>query len=90
MPERRVAVASRIGLHARPAMLFAQAAAAQPVQVRIARPGGRPVDASSVIWLLTLDVRHGDEVVLTADGEGADESLDNLVAMLSQNLDRVV
>ena len=90
MPQRRVTVASRIGLHARPAMLFAQAAAAQPVKVRIGRPGGAPVDASSVIWVLTLDVRHGEDVILTADGPAADQALDNLAAMLSQNLDRVV
>ncbi len=90
MAERSVTVASRIGLHARPAMLFAQAAAAQPVKVRIGRPGGASVDATSVIRILTLDVRHGDEVVLTADGDAADESLDNLAAMLSQNLDRVI
>lgn len=90
MPDRRVTVASRIGLHARPAMLFAQAAAAAPVKVRIGRPGGKPVDASSVIWILTLDVRHGDDVILSAEGPAAEEALDNLAAMLSQNLDRVL
>jgi phosphocarrier protein len=71
-------------------MLFAQAAAAQPVKVRISRPGGSPVDATSVIWVLTLDVRHGDDVILSAEGPAAEQSLDNLAAMLSQNIDRVI
>jgi phosphocarrier protein len=33
MPERRVTVGSKVGLHARPAALFVQAAARQPVKV---------------------------------------------------------
>lgn len=43
MPEKRVAVASKVGLHARPAALVAKAAAAQPVAVQIAKAGGTPV-----------------------------------------------
>lgn len=88
MPERLVTVASSVGLHARPAMLFAQAAAAQPVQVRLAKPGGDPVDARSVLSVLGLDVRGGQEVLLTAEGDGADGALDHLVALLSTDLDK--
>lgn len=88
MPERRVRVASRIGLHARPAVIFAQAAARQPVPVTIARPGGEPVDATSALWVLTLDVRQGDEVVLAAEGDAADAALDDLSELLQQDLDR--
>ena len=39
MPERTVVVASRVGLHARPAMLFTQAVAATGLPVTIATPG---------------------------------------------------
>ena len=45
MPERLVTVGSSVGLHARPATLFVQAAAKQPVKVTIGRPGDEPVDA---------------------------------------------
>jgi phosphocarrier protein HPr len=88
MPERRVTVATPIGLHARPAMIFAQSAAAATVPVRIGRPGGESVDAASILSVLGLDVRGGEEVVLGADGEGADEALETLAALLSRNLDR--
>jgi phosphocarrier protein len=37
--------------------------------------------------LLTLDVGHGEEVTLRAEGEGAEESLDALAALLGTNLD---
>lgn len=88
MSERRVVVASTVGLHARPAALFTQAAAKAGVPVTIAKAsGGDPVDARSILMVLTLGVAHGDEVVLRADGDGADQALDQLVDLLSQNLD---
>ena len=55
MPERRVAVGSKVGLHARPAAMFVQAAAKQPVKVTIAKVGGDPVDARSILSVLALD-----------------------------------
>ena len=88
MPERTVTVASSVGLHARPAALFAQAAAAQPAKVSVCKPGGNPVDARSILMVLSLDVRGGEEVVLSAEGDGADESLDALVDLLSTDLDK--
>jgi phosphocarrier protein len=87
MSEQIVTVGSRIGLHARPASLFVQAAARQPVPVQIGKPGGEPVDARSILLVLGLDVRGGDEVVLSADGEGADRALNELAALVSSDLD---
>jgi phosphocarrier protein HPr len=89
MPERKVTVASSVGLHARPATLFVQAAAKQPVKVTLAKTGGDPVDARSVLFVLGLDVRSGEEVVLAAEGEGADAALDALTDLLSTDLDKV-
>jgi len=88
MPERTVKVGSSVGLHARPATIFTQAAAKQPVKVTIAKQGGTPVDARSVLFVLGLDVRSGDEVVLAAEGEGADGALDELEALLQRDLDK--
>jgi phosphocarrier protein HPr len=88
VPERTVKAASSVGPHARPATIFVQAAAKQPVKVTIAKKGGDPVDARSVLFVLGLDVRGGDEVVLAANGDGAEEALDNLEALLSTDLDK--
>jgi phosphocarrier protein len=88
VPERTVKVGSSVGLHARPATIFTKAAAKLPVKVRIAKPGGNAVDARSVLFVLGLDVRGGDEVVLSAEGEGADAALDELVALLERDLDK--
>jgi phosphocarrier protein HPr len=88
MAERRVVVGSKVGLHARPAAMFVQAAAKQPVKVTITKAsGGDPVDARSILSVLALDARGGDEVVLAADGDGADQALDELAALVARDLD---
>jgi phosphocarrier protein len=83
MPERRVVVATAEGLHARPAAVFVKAAAKAGVPVSVGFPGGARADARSILAVLSLDVRQGDEVVLTAEGSGADEVLDELTTLLS-------
>ena len=87
MPERRVVVASRVGLHARPAALLAKAAAQQPVTVTIRKGDGEPVEAASILGLMTLGAMHGDEVVLSAEGSDADAALDAVAAVISADLD---
>jgi phosphocarrier protein HPr len=87
MPQRTVTVASRHGLHARPAALFVKAAADQAVAVRIGLPGGRAADARSILAVLALNVGPGAQVVLEADGDGADQALDTLAALLAQDSD---
>ncbi|WP_344899604.1 HPr family phosphocarrier protein [Actinomadura meridiana] len=83
MTERSVKIQSRVGLHARPAALFVQTAAKAPMDVTVAKAGGAPVNAKSILAVLGLDARHGEEVVLSADGAGADELLDDLEKLLS-------
>ena len=87
MPARTVKVASSSGLHARPAAIFSQAASEQAVSVTIETGAMGPVKASSILMLLTLNVGHGDEVTLRAEGDGAEESLEVLSALLETNLD---
>ncbi|KEI44778.1 HPr family phosphocarrier protein [Saccharopolyspora rectivirgula] len=88
MPERRVTVGSKVGLHARPAALVCKAAAAQPVEITIRKDGVDPVSADSILGLMTLGAEFGDEVVLTAEGSGADEALDELAELISSELDQ--
>lgn len=86
MAQRTAVVASRVGLHARPAMIFTNAVAATGVPVTIARPGGEPVDASSILFVMSLGVPHGEEVTLSTD-DGAARVLDDLVTLLETDLD---
>ncbi len=83
MATRTVSIASSVGLHARPAALFVQAASATGLDIEIGRPGEDPVDATSILGVMALGAKHGEDVVLTAEGDGADEALESLVAFLS-------
>jgi phosphocarrier protein HPr len=87
MATRRVLVGSKVGLHARPAALFVQAANRLPVQVTIAKEGKEPVRAGSILMVLGLDVRGGEEVVLSAEGDGAESALDELADLVARDLD---
>ncbi len=89
MPERRATVASKVGLHARPAAIFVKAASEQPASVTIVKAGSDadPVDASSILGIMTLGAEFGDEVILTSEGDGAEESLEALAALVAQDLD---
>ncbi|MGO4454844.1 HPr family phosphocarrier protein, partial [Arthrobacter sp. RAF14] len=74
MPERTAVVASASGLHARPAAIFAEAAAELDVEVTIAldgTPEDEAMDASSILSLMTLGAGNGDTVILRAEGPGA-------------------
>lgn len=87
MAERTVVVASQVGLHARPAKIFTQAASASGLGVKIAKNGGPAVDAASILRVMALGVKHGEQVTLSADGDGADAVLDGLVDLLATDLD---
>ena len=87
MPERTVTIASSVGLHARPAALFVQAATATGLPIQIGRTDEEQVDARSILGVMALGAKHGEEVTLTADGDGAESALDELVALLSRDLD---
>ncbi|WP_432574202.1 HPr family phosphocarrier protein [Kineococcus sp. SYSU DK005] len=87
MPSRTATVASRVGLHARPASLFVQAAVATGLPVTIAKGDGAPVDARSILMVMGLGAKHGETVTLTADGEGAEQALEALAGVVETDHD---
>jgi phosphocarrier protein HPr len=80
-------VGSRVGLHARPAALIAQRAAAVGATIRIGRAGVAPVDARSTLLLMTLGASRGDEVIVEAEGPDARSALAEIVALVQADLD---
>ena len=78
---------SRIGLHGRPAAIVVKTAQAQKATVRISVPQKPPVDARSIIAVLSLGAHGGDTVTIEADGDGADAALDAMAEVLAKDLD---
>jgi phosphocarrier protein HPr len=85
VPERSVILPNPSGLHARPAKVFAKAAAAATADVTVTKDG-REVNAKSVLSVLTLDCHHGDEIVIRIEGEDAEATLDELVRLVESGL----
>ena len=88
MATARTVIGSASGLHARPASLFVTAVAKSGAAVTIAKGEGAPANAASLLSVLTLGARHGDEVELSVTGELSDEVLAELVLLLESDLDK--
>lgn len=87
MAQVTATIASKVGLHARPAATFVKAVADSGVKVTIAKEGGAPVDAASILGVMTLGAAHGDVVVLESSDADADKALADLRALLETDLD---
>jgi phosphocarrier protein HPr len=88
MSERTVTVASSVGLHARPASLFAQAAAKAGIPITLTTSSGKSVNAASILGVLSLGIGHGETVTISADGDEADAALESLAGVLATDLDK--
>lgn len=85
---RTVRIGSSHGLHARPAKLFAQAAKESGLTITIAKDSGKPVNAASILGVISLAVEYGDYVTLTAEGDSAEGVLDTLTELLTTDHDQ--
>ena len=87
MAETTVTVGTATGLHARPAGILAAAAGKAGVPVTIALAGGTPVNAASILSVISLGVKGGDSITVVADGPGADEIVKSLSELIASDLD---
>jgi phosphotransferase system HPr (HPr) family protein len=76
-----------VGLHARPAARFVQAASAYKSRITVANAtkNSDPVDAKSILMVLTLGVHQGYEIVIQAEGEDENEAIEALKALVEDN-----
>jgi phosphotransferase system HPr (HPr) family protein len=74
------------GLHVRPAARFVQTAAAFNSRIRVQKLGSSkgPVSATSLNGRATLDVEHGDRILVSASGPDAQNALKALTALVDQ------
>jgi phosphotransferase system HPr (HPr) family protein len=73
----RLVVRNPSGLHARPAALFVRTCGqfASRITVGIPAAGTGPVDAKSILSVLTLGVSSGTEIEVSAEGDDADAAI---------------
>lgn len=82
-----VAVRSKVGLHARPAALFVKTANgfASRISVENLTRGTRPVNARSILSLLSSGVRMHDRIRITADGPDEGSAVAALAGLVESN-----
>ena len=80
MASKTVKVGSSVGLHARPAAVISQEAAKLSSTVTLAAEGGEPIDAKSVLLIMTLGASAGDPVTVAGDNEDDVNTIADLVA----------
>ncbi|HCT15444.1 HPr family phosphocarrier protein [Corynebacterium nuruki] len=86
MASKTVTVGSTVGLHARPATVISEAAAAYDDEILLALVGDdeEPSDASSSLMIMALGAEHGDQVTVSSDNADAVEAI---AALVEKNLD---
>ena len=81
MASRSVEMKNKRGLHARASARFVTLAAGLPAAVEVEKDGSR-VCGTSIMGLMMLGAAMGDSITIHAEGEGSDEALDALVALV--------
>lgn len=83
-----IVVPNASGLHARPATLFTQKAAEFQARITVENldRGKGPVDAKSLLMLLTVGVSRDHRIRLSADGADEDAAIEALVALIESGL----
>lgn len=85
MAERTITVASKSGLHARPAAIFVQKAKSFQSQISLAK-NAKTVNGKSILSVISLGATQGDQIILQANGEDAEAALDHLTSLLEKDL----
>ncbi len=84
MVEKETTVGAQEGLHARPAAQFVKTAKGFSSEIVIVK-GDKEANAKSSMKIMTLAAKKGDEVVIRAEGEDAEEAVNALVMLISQD-----
>ena len=81
LPEARVTIVNKRGLHARASAKFCAVASSWDASIRVEKEGFA-VGGCSIMGLLTLAAGIGSEIKITAEGPQAEEALATLVQLV--------
>jgi phosphocarrier protein HPr len=79
--ERTVQICNRRGLHARASAKFVTLASTQSAELTVSKDGSS-VTGTSIMGLMMLGAAMGDEIVIRATGDGAEEAVTALCQLV--------
>ena len=84
MQSTSIVVHNKVGLHARPAALFVQAAMLHQSKITVTN-GEKSGNAKSILGILSLGVQLNDKITINADGPDEMEALTALTKLVENN-----
>ena len=80
---RQVEITNRRGLHARASAKFVNLASELPAKIEVEKDGNR-VCGTSIMGLMMLGAAMGDSIVIHVEGDGAEDALTKLCALVEE------
>lgn len=84
MTSKEIIIENKVGLYAKPATLFVQAAARFRSDILISKEE-KHANAKSLLGVLSLGICRGNRITLTASGVDEEAAVDALSSLLSSN-----
>ena len=83
-----IAIENRLGMHARPAMMFVEVASRFESSISVRRTDQSEVfDGKSIMQVMMLAATQGTEIEVTAKGDDAPDALAELVKLVRTRFD---
>ncbi len=81
-----VTVVNKFGLHARPATKLVNIASKSQAEVFLQK-GELRINAKSILGVIMLEVKQGEQLTVTVIGEGEEETLDQIIKLVERGFD---
>jgi phosphocarrier protein len=85
MKEISYVITDELGIHARPAGLLVKVTSKYNCNIKIIK-GTMDIDAKSILGVMSLGVKKGEEILVTLEGTDEAEASESIRAFLLENL----
>lgn len=82
MVSKTIEITNETGLHTRPGNEFVSLAKTFSSQVEVENAEGKRVKGTSLLKLLSLGIKKGTKVTVHAEGEDAEQAVEQLASLL--------
>ena len=83
MAKRTCTVGPEVGLHARPAADFVRLASLSNHNVMVMNRLGKKAAGNSILAILSLGAKHGEELTIEVEGPDEENVLESLIRVVS-------
>lgn len=78
---KKITIASKMGIHARPASQIIALAQKHACDIFLIKDG-RTYNARSIMNILSMGMRHGEEILISAEGFGSEIAIEEMATLI--------